>query len=197
MDADTAEFTRLGLIVVDMQNDFADPDGSLFVEGGDQIVVDVNELVATTQAAGGLVTYTQDWHPPSTPHFMDDGGIWPVHCVRDTWGAELHPDLAVVGPIVRKGTGGEDGYSGFTMQDPVTGEKQATELHDLLRTEGVGRVTVIGLAFDVCVKATALDAVANGYAVRVVQAASASVNLEDGDGERAATEMANAGVELV
>lgn len=197
MDADTPEFTRVGLIVVDMQNDFADPEGSLFVEGGDQIVVDVNELVATTQAAGGFVAYTQDWHPPATPHFIDDGGVWPVHCVRDTWGADLHPDLAVVGPVVRKGTGGEDGYSGFTMQDPVTGDKLSTELDDILRTEGVGNVTVVGLAFDVCVKATALDAVAHGYEVRVVQAASASVNLEDGDGERAAIELANAGVELV
>ncbi len=197
MNAETAELTRQGLIVVDMQNDFADPDGSLFVEGGDTIVTNVNDLIATTQASGGFVAYTQDWHPPSTPHFVDDGGVWPVHCVRDTWGADLHPDLAIVGPIVRKGTGGEDGYSGFTMQDPVTSEKKPTELDDLLRAEGVGPVTIVGLAFDVCVKATALDAVANGYQVRVVQEASASVNLDEGDDERAAAELVAAGVELV
>ena len=194
MSVESPEYTRNALIVVDMQNDFADPDGSLFVEGGDQIVTTVNDLVAHAQAKGDVVVYTQDWHPPSTPHFIDDGGVWPIHCVRDTWGAELHPDLAVVGPIVRKGTGGEDGYSGFTMQDPVTGDKLPTELDSLLRSEGVGAVTVVGLAFDVCVKATALDAVTNGYAVTVDVDASASVNLEEGDDARAAAELAAAGV---
>ncbi len=196
MDAESAEFTRRGLIVVDMQNDFADPDGSLFVEGGDAIVSTVNDMIAHTEASGGFVVYTQDWHPPSTPHFYDDGGVWPVHCVRDTWGADLHRDLAVVGPIVRKGTGGEDGYSGFTMEDPVTGEKTLTELDSILRAEGVGHVTVVGLALDVCVKATALDAIANGYEVHVATEASAAVNLEEGDGERATAEMAAAGVQL-
>lgn len=197
MDAESPKFARQGLIVVDMQNDFAEPDGALFVLGGDTIVSTVNDMIAHTQASGGFVVYTQDWHPPTTPHFYDDGGVWPVHCVRDTWGADLHRDLAIVGPIVRKGTGGEDGYSGFTMQDPITGEKKLTELHDMLRAEDVGHVTVIGLALDVCVKATALDAVANGYTVRVARDASAAVNLDDGDGDRAEAELVAAGVTLI
>ena len=113
------------LVVVDVQNDFADPGGSLFVRGGEAVVARVNDEVQRAIAGGALVVYTQDWHPPSTPHFAKDGGVWPVHCVADTWGAELHPDLIVAGPSVRKGSNGEDGYSGFTMRDPITGAEHA------------------------------------------------------------------------
>ena len=112
------------LIVVDVQNDFADPKGSLSVEGGTAIIPTINAEIAAAREAGGLVVFTQDWHPPSTPHFAKDGGIWPVHCVANTWGAELYPDLDAPedAPRVRKGVNGEDGYSGFTTRDPVTGE---------------------------------------------------------------------------
>ena len=113
------------LLVVDVQNDFADPGGGLYVRDGEQVVPLVSELVGAAQNAGSAVVYTQDWHPASTPHFAKDGGIWPVHCVVDTWGAELHPQLLVQGPVVRKGTSGEDGYSGFSVRDPVTGGDRA------------------------------------------------------------------------
>jgi nicotinamidase/pyrazinamidase len=182
------------LVVVDVQNDFADPDGSLFVRRGDEIIAVVNDEIAAASAAGAFVVYTQDWHPPTTPHFVDDGGTWPVHCVRETWGAELHPSLNVNGPTVRKGTSGEDGYSGFSMQDTETGEVESTGLHELLQERSITDVVVVGLALDVCVKATALDAVRLGYGCRVVTAASAPVDLQPGDGELAVIEMANAGV---
>ena len=84
---------KAALIVVDVQNDFADPKGSLYVKGGEMVVPVINEQVEAARAAGALVVYTRDWHPTSTPHFQKDGGIWPVHCVKETWGAELHPDL--------------------------------------------------------------------------------------------------------
>ncbi len=193
---DNALVSRRALVVVDMQNDFADPAGSLFVAGGDAIVEPVNAMIRATLESDGFVVYTQDWHPPTTPHFVDDGGVWPVHCVRDTWGAELHPGLEVHGPVVRKGTGGEDGYSGFSMRDPASGAEQPTELDDVLRQEGVTDLTVVGLAFDVCVKATALDGLTNGYHVTVPVEASASVNLAEGDHDRAAAELAEAGVIL-
>ena len=93
-DAETA------LVVVDMQNDFACPEGSLYVPGGDEVVPVVNREIERALEAGAFVVYTQDWHPESTPHFEKDGGIWPVHCVAGTWGAELHPDLRVEGPVV-------------------------------------------------------------------------------------------------
>jgi nicotinamidase/pyrazinamidase len=192
------EFTpSTALIVVDVQNDFADPDGSLYVGGGDQIVGPVNELVAATLEAGGSVFYTQDWHPPTTPHFVDEGGVWPVHCVRDTWGAQLHPDLVVEGPVVRKGTNGEDGYSGFTMRDPVTGEEAPTSLQTMLDEAGVDTTIVVGLALDVCVKATAADAVANGHQVAVVADAVAAVELTEGDGDRAIDDLMALGVRIV
>ncbi|MCA1572185.1 MAG: isochorismatase family protein [Chloroflexi bacterium] len=189
---------RTALVVVDLQNDFADPAGSLTIAGGDAIVPRVNEAVRTALEAGAAVVATQDWHPESTPHFARDGGQWPVHCVRGTWGAELHPsfDLPVGAPRVRKGADGEDGYSGFTMRDPSTEDEMPTELEGLLRGRGLERVVICGLATDYCVKATALDAVRLGFAVTVLGEAVAAVNLAPDDGDRALAEMAASGIRL-
>jgi nicotinamidase/pyrazinamidase len=184
------------LVVVDVQNDFADPAGSLYVTRGEEVVRRINDEVALAAADGAFVVYTQDWHPPSTPHFARDGGVWPVHCVADTWGAELHPELSVEGPIVRKGSNGEDGYSGFTMRDPQTGEERPTELEGLLRERGVERVVVCGLATDYCVNATVLDARRLGFETTVLTSAIAAVNLKPGDNERALEAMAEAGARL-
>ena len=186
---------RTALIVVDVQNDFADPAGGLSVAGGDTIVPTVNAEIASASAGGAFVVYTQDWHPPSTPHFAKDGGIWPVHCVAGTWGAELHPDLVeVAGGRVRKGINGEDGYSGFTMRDAQTGETIPTELTDLLRVRGIERVVVCGLATDYCVKATAIDAAALGFETSLLPKAVRAVDLNPGDGDRAIVAMRDAGV---
>ena len=184
------------LIVVDVQNDFADPKGSLSVAGGEAVVPIINRAAWAAIRAGGFVAYTQDWHPPRTPHFAQDGGVWPVHCVGDTWGAAFHPALEVVGPSVRKGANGEDGYSGFTMRDPVTGTEIPTELAALLEVRGIERVVVCGLATDYCVKATALDAVRLGYETTVLLDGIAAVNLEPGDGDRALDDMRTSGVVL-
>jgi nicotinamidase/pyrazinamidase len=184
------------LVVVDVQNDFADPQGSLSVAGGEHVVEAVNEEVDRARAAGAAVVYTQDWHPPSTPHFEKDGGVWPVHCVAGSWGAQLHPRLVVAGPVVRKGTQGEDGYSGFTMRDPRTGEETSTGLAERLRAAGARSVVVVGLATDYCVKATALDALALGFGVTVVRDAVAAVDVEPGDGARALDEVVAAGARL-
>ena len=189
---------RTALIVVDVQNDFADPGGSLYVADAEAAVAATNAEIAAATAAGAPVVYTQDWHPASTPHFAKDGGTWPVHCVGDTWGAELHPGLTVAGgDRVRKGTAGEDGYSGFTMVHPTTGETSPTGLDDLLQERGVEAVVVVGLATDYCVKETALDAVRLGYATTVVTAGVRPVELEPGDGQRALDALTAAGVALV
>lgn len=184
---------RSALIVVDVQNDFADPRGSLHVPGGEDVVAPIDALVTAATEAGAAVLYTQDWHPPVTPHFAKDGGVWPDHCVQGTWGAELHPGLTVRGPVVRKGSNGEDGYSGFTMRDPVTGETTPTELDGLLREAGIERVVVAGLATDYCVQATALDARRLGYATVVPRSLIRAVDLTPGDGDRAIAAMAAAG----
>jgi nicotinamidase/pyrazinamidase len=190
----TAYDATTALLVVDVQNDFADPDGGLYVRGGEQVVPVAAEAVAAARAGGAFVAYTQDWHPPTTPHFAKDGGIWPVHCVRGTWGAALHPDLPVDGPVVRKGSGGEDGYSGFSLRDPQSGRHADTGLDGLLRSAGVRRVVVVGLAGDYCVKETALDAARLGYEVEVPLAATRFVALAAGDEAAAVDAMRAAGV---
>jgi nicotinamidase/pyrazinamidase len=184
------------LIVVDVQNDFADPAGGLSVAGGDAIIATVNGEIAMALNNGAIVVATQDWHPGVTPHFAKDGGIWPVHCVADTWGAALHPDLRLAddAPRVRKGVNGEDGYSGFTTRDPIKGETLPTELERLLRDAAIERVVVVGLATDYCVMATALDSVRLGFETAVLTDAIAAVDLEPGDGGRALDAMAAAGV---
>jgi nicotinamidase/pyrazinamidase len=191
---------RTALLVVDVQNDFADPGGSLYVPGGEGVVGLINAEAAAARAAGALVVLTQDWHPPDTPHFAKDGGIWPVHCVRDTWGAELHPGLEpevrAAGPRIRKGVGGEDGYSGFTVAHPETGATAPTGLADLLREHHIERVAVAGLATDYCVKATAIDAAGLGFATTVLIDGVRPVEVEPGDGQRAIDAMVAAGVAL-
>jgi nicotinamidase/pyrazinamidase len=184
------------LIVVDIQNDFADPLGALSVKGGEALIPGVNGAAWTAIRAGAFVAYTQDWHPVHTPHFAQDGGIWPVHCIGGAWGSALHPDLEIVGPSVRKGTDGEDGYSGFTTRDPTTAAETPTELDALLRVRDIERVVICGLATDYCVKSTALDAARLGYATTVLVDAVAAVDLEPGDGEAALAELRAAGIEL-
>ena len=186
------------LIVVDVQNDFADPVGSLSVRGAEEILPRINEQIDLAVAASSVVVYTQDWHPPVTPHFARDGGIWPVHCVAETWGAALHPGLLVVddGLRIRKGVDGEDGFSAFTVRDPVDGEEHGTGLEPQLRERGVGRAVICGLATDYCVRATVLDAVRLGFETILLADAVAAVDLEEDDGERAVGEMRSAGARV-
>ena len=185
------------LVVVDMQNDFAHPEGGLYVRGGDQIVPAVNQEVQQAQRGGALVVYTQDWHPETTPHFAKDGGIWPTHCVQGSWGAGFHEDLEVLGPVVQKGVSGEDGYSGFTVQHPVNGETRPTALGDLLKQREIRRLVVVGLAQDVCVKETVLEARRLGYEVSVPREGTRPVNLRPGDGAEALRVMGDAGARIV
>ena len=190
----TSYSPRTALVVVDVQNDFADPAGSLSVAGGVEVVAATNALVEQAVAAGAPVLYTQDWHPADTPHFEKDGGVWPVHCVQDTWGAQLHPHLDVRGEVVRKGEHGEDGYSGFTMKDPVSGASVPTPLAGMLRDRGVEELVVVGLATDYCVRATALEGRELGWPVVVPWAGVRAVDREPGDGERTREELQAAGV---
>ena len=193
MDINGTYDHHTALIVVDVQNDFADPSGSLYVKGGEHVVALINAEVARALAAGSLVVYTRDWHPESTPHFQKDGGVWPVHCVMSSWGAEFHPDLLVDGPEVKKGSGGEDGYSGFSMRHPDTEEVIPTELESLLRRRGVVRLVIAGLATDYCVRATALDGLARHFEVQLLARATRPVDLNPGDGRRAIDEVIAAG----
>ena len=184
---------KTALLVVDIQNDFADLKGSLYVQDGEAVVAVANREIKDARAAGALVAFSQDWHPESTPHFAKDGGVWPVHCVRDSWGAAFVPGLDVSGEVIRKGTGGEDGYSAFTVRDPRSGEPQATRLGTLLKERGVERVVILGLATDYCVKDTALDALRLGYPTTVLLEGVRAVDLQPGDGDRALAAVRAAG----
>lgn len=186
---------RTALVVVDVQNDFADPSGSLYVPGGEDVIGFINTEIEAASSQGATVVYSQDWHPESTPHFQKDGGIWPVHCVAETEGAAFYPDLEVIdGAIfIKKGVGGEDGYSAFHLRDPVTGEESSTGLAEKL--ESIESVAVVGLALDYCVKETALDA-ARLYRTTLLADGTSPVNLKTGDGARAVAEMVAAGVSV-
>jgi nicotinamidase/pyrazinamidase len=179
---------RRALIVVDVQNDFC-PGGSLAVPEGDQVVAPLNQLIEEFLEQGEPVFKTRDWHPAKTPHFTDYGGIWPVHCVRNTRGAEFHPELIddIHIRIISKGLGDEDSYSGFDR----------TDLALQLRRLGVEEVWVGGLATDHCVKNTVLDALKEGFTVKAIADAMRPVELIPGDGERAIAEMRLAGAEIV
>lgn len=187
------------LLVVDLQNDFAHSDGSLYVRGGETIVPLVNRLLERAQAGDSTIVYSKDWHPEATPHFAKYGGTWPEHCRRGTWGAELVPELTVATPavFVHKGTGGEDGYSAFTVRDPVGGERRRTGLDEILKRLGIVRLVITGIATDYCVRYTALDAMSHGLQAIVVRDAVRAVDVHPGDGDRALEEIAARGALVV
>jgi nicotinamidase/pyrazinamidase len=185
------------LVVVDIQNDFAGRNGSLYVQDGEAVVPVANGQIAEAEEAGAVIVYTQDWHPESTPHFEKDGGLWPVHCVHDSWGAMFHPDLRVVGDVVRKGTRGEDGYSAFSVRDPLSGDTAPTILDAMLAERGVERLVICGLATDFCVVETVTDARELGYPVVVIRDGIRPVERKAGAGTRALERMLHAGAELL
>jgi nicotinamidase/pyrazinamidase len=187
---------EVALVVVDLQNDFVDPAGSLYVRGGQELVPFANAQIGLARSAGATVVYSQDWHPPHTPHFARDGGRWPVHCVAGTRGAAFVPELIIDGPVVRKGTGGEDGYSAFSMRDVESGSVRSTELAELLAGADVRTVVLCGVATDYCVKETGLDAIRLGYGVIVLVDGVRAVDAVPGDGSRALEVLHAAGAEL-
>ena len=193
-DASTA------LIVVDMQIDFAHPDGSLFVECGDQLVEPINIEIATAAQARSVIVVTQDWHPGTTPHFIDDGGVWPTHCVAGTWGADLIDGLdpdSRASAVIRKGTNGEDGYSAFSMREPGGIVDIPTGLAGLLRERSIERVVVCGIATDVCVSATALSATKAGFNTTVLWDSTRPVSADNATITRVLSEFADALVTVI
>jgi nicotinamidase/pyrazinamidase len=188
---------RTALLVVDVQNDFADPSGSLYVRDGDHVVPVANREIAAADAAGAYIVYSQDWHPETTPHFATQGGTWPVHCVMGSWGAGFHPELHVMGDVVHKGDQGADGYSAFSERDPLSGETAPTILQRLLQEHDVERLAICGLATDYCVVETVIDARRLGYDVEVLADGIRAVDLRPGDGDRAIERMREAGAVVV
>jgi nicotinamidase/pyrazinamidase len=173
------------LIIVDVQNDFC-PGGALAVPGGDEVVPVINRLLEQRW----LSVATMDWHPAEHSSFEPHGGPWPPHCVQHTPGAELHRELdaSKVQFVITKGSSpDQDAYSGF----------QGTELARTLRDRGVHRVVVCGIATDYCVKATAQDALHEGFEVLLLEDAIRGVEVQLGDCQQAIEELRQAGAMVV
>ena len=173
------------LIVVDMQRDFM-PGGALPVPDGDKIIPRCNEYIREFRKRGALIVATRDWHPQNHVSFKEQGGPWPAHCVQNTPGAEFVVDLPADAVIISKATEPDkEAYSGF----------EGTDLAEILRRNGVGRVYVCGVATEYCVKATALDAVKHGFETYLLSDAVKGITPEDE--ERALKEMRKAGVRIL
>ena len=173
------------LIIVDVQNDFC-PGGALAVPHGDEVVPVLNRLIEHRW----LSVATMDWHPAEHCSFESRGGPWPPHCVQHTTGAELHReiDASKVQLVITKGSNpDQDAYSGF----------QGTELARILRERGVHRVVVCGIATDYCVRATAQDALHEGFEVLVLEDAIRGVEVQPGDCQRAIEELRQAGAKVI
>ena len=181
---------RRALIVVDVQNDFC-PGGALAVPRGDGVVPVINKLLI--DVGFSYLVVTQDWHPENHCSFEENGGQWPRHCVHNTLGAELHPDLIVEDACfflrIAKGIDeGRESYSGFDGN---------INLEMVLRNAGPEQVYVCGLATDYCVKATALDSQKAGFETFVIIDACRGVNVKKGDVGRAVQKMRRAGIKIV
>jgi nicotinamidase/pyrazinamidase len=174
------------LLVIDFQNDFC-PGGALAVPHGDEIAPHVKELIDSGHF--DYVFATRDWHPADHDSFEAQGGPWPPHCVQDSEGAELHPSLdrSKIDVVVDAGFRPDlEGYSGF----------EETDLERALRERGVDEVTVVGLATDYCVRATALDALREGFDVTIDTAAVRGIDVQPGDSQRALDELRAAGADI-
>jgi nicotinamidase/pyrazinamidase len=164
------------LIIVDVQNDFCEG-GSLAVSGGAAVAAAISEHVRAHAGDYAAVVGTQDWHIDPGSHFAaepDFVNTWPAHCVAGTAGADPHPDLDT-GAVQAWFTKGEHAaaYSGFEGATDADGARVG--LGPWLRERGVTAVDVVGIATDHCVRATALDAVAEGFSTRVLLDLTAGV----------------------
>jgi len=159
----------------------------------------LNRIIEFARKEGWAIFASRDWHPPVTKHFKEYGGIWPVHCVAGSKGAEFHKDLDISNAIiVSKGMGNNDDYSAFdgVTESSVSSIKQMP-LRYALRAKGIDQVVVGGLATDYCVKETALAASKLGFIVTFLSDASKAVNLKPDDEMNAIHEMKNLGVRIM
>lgn len=202
--------TNKALLLIDLQNDFC-PAGSLAVHDGDKTIAVANHAIQHFHAQHHNVVATQDWHPHNHKSFASQsnqpvgsvgelGGLpqvfWPDHCIQNTHGAELHPELmqSQIDKIIYKGTNPDiDSYSAFFDN----GKRQQTELDDWLKAQQITHLTMMGLATDYCVKFTVLDALSLGYHVDLLVDGCRGVNMNPADSQNAIDEMVAHGANLI
>ena len=176
-----------GLLLVDVQNDFC-PGGALPIEEGDEIVPVLNQWIEAARAKGISIYASRDWHPIQHMSFQGYGGKWPPHCIQDIDGAAFHPELKLPDNTVKITKGvrfDQDQNSAFDQ----------TGLAEQLKRDNVKRLWIGGLALDVCVLATVLDARRLGFEVHVILEATRPVTPEGGD--EAIRTMREAGAHIV
>jgi nicotinamidase/pyrazinamidase len=183
---------KKAFVIVDVQNDFCEG-GSLAVNGGAAVARGLTEFLREHRADYALVAATRDYHVDPGAHFAaepDFRDSWPVHCVAGTEGAELHPglDRGLIDEVFDKGRD-TAAYSGFEARSAA-----GKLLGERLKEAGVEELDVAGIATDYCVRATVLDAVKEGFQVRLLGRLSAGVAPETS--EQAVEEMARAGTEI-
>jgi nicotinamidase/pyrazinamidase len=172
------------LVIVDVQRDFC-PGGALPVTGGDQVIPALNPWLRAARLCGAPVVATRDWHPPRHPSFANEGGPFPAHCVEDTRGAQFHPDLVLPpGTLVL--------CKGVRLDRDQTSAFDDTGLAGWLRAQGVRRIFIGGLAQDVCVRDTVLDARREGFEVHVLVDATRPISEAGGRAALAAMQEAGA-----
>jgi nicotinamidase/pyrazinamidase len=195
-------FLKSALIEVDVQNDFC-PKGALAVTDGDKVVAPLNHLARLFGDVGAQVIATQDWHPQGHCSFASSFNkqtgdlpqtiLWPDHCVQNSRGADLHPDLDTkpVTAIIRKGfRANMDSYSAFFEND----KKTSTGLAGYLKSLDIDTIYVGGLATDYCVFFTLMDAVSLGFKAYLLEDAVRGVGIPQGSVEQALSKMKAAGV---
>jgi nicotinamidase/pyrazinamidase len=175
------------LLIVDVQNDFC-PGGALPIEEGDRVVPVLNEWIDSAKKKGIPVYASRDWHPLRHISFQGEGGPWPPHCIEDTEGAAFHPALNLPDSVVKI-------TKGVRLDQDQNSAFDQTGLEAQLKRDGVKRLWVGGLAQDVCVLATVLDAKKEGFDVKVLLDATRPVTKEGG--EKAIAEMTEAGAEFI
>jgi nicotinamidase/pyrazinamidase len=176
------------LIVVDVQRDFCDG-GVLPARSTANLIPDLNAVIALCSDASFPIAFTRDWHPPDHSSFLPEGGRWPVHCVRETNGAEFASALHVGAcpTIIDKGVDRHDpGYSAFA----------ATDLANLLNASGVTEVAICGIATEYCVLESVRGAVRLGFRTCLLEDLIRPIDARPGDGERAMREIRALGAEV-
>ena len=185
---------KKALLIVDVQNDFC-PGGTLGIKDGDKIIPAINKYIKIFVAQKLPIFATRDWHPQKTAHFKKFGGVWPVHCVQGTKGAQFHPRLKLPKDaiLVYKGMDPKkDSYSAFQAED-----ENGMSLPNLLKILGIKELYIAGLATDYCVKFTTHDAIRKGFKVKILADAIKGVNLKPHDSEEAIKEMVKMGAKKI
>ncbi len=196
---------KKALLVVDIQNDFC-PGGALGISGGDKVIPFVNNYIKIFSKNKLPIFISRDWHPKKTKHFSrysgipsktgkKFGGLWPMHCVRNTKGASFHPELKIPGEaiIISKGMDPkEDSYSAFQAKDAG-----GQSLGNLLKIFGVEEIYIAGLATDYCVKYSAIDALKSGFKVKILKDAIQGVNIKPTDSKEALAQITAMGAKEI